>query len=129
MSNLTMSTATAIAAQVTAGTLTAESVVRAHLERIAARDDAVDTALAANARNAAIAAREALKRTDEEVFPLINNGGIRSRSTSAQKNLGETNRFSDDEDERLVRAGRKIGTDPRRGPGVDGGDHDLERSH
>ena len=41
MSNLTMSTATAIAAQVTAGTLTAESVVRAHLERIAARDDAV----------------------------------------------------------------------------------------
>ena len=52
---------------------------------IAARDDAVDTALAANARNAAIAAREALKRTDEEVFPLINNGGIRSRSTSAQK--------------------------------------------
>lgn len=81
---------------------------------IAARDDAVDTALAANARNAAIAAREALKRTDEEVFPLINNGGIRSRSTSAQKNLGETNCFSDDEDERLVRAGRKIGTDPRR---------------
>ena len=70
---------------------------------IAARDDAVDTALAANARNAAIAAREALKRTDEEVFPLINNGGIRSRSTRAQKNLGETNRFSDDEDERLVR--------------------------
>ena len=70
--------------------------------------------MAANARNAAIAAREALKRTDEEVFPLINNGGIRSRSTSAQKNLGETNRFSDDEDERLVRAGRKIGTDPRR---------------
>jgi Asp-tRNA(Asn)/Glu-tRNA(Gln) amidotransferase A subunit family amidase len=41
MSNLTMSTATAIVAQVTAGTLTAESVVRAHLERIAARDDAV----------------------------------------------------------------------------------------
>ena len=41
MSNLTMSTATAIAAQVTAGTLTAESVVRAHLERVAARDDAV----------------------------------------------------------------------------------------
>ncbi|MEC8852275.1 MAG: amidase, partial [Pseudomonadota bacterium] len=41
MSNLTMSTATAIVAQVTAGTLTAERVVRAHLERIAARDDAV----------------------------------------------------------------------------------------
>ena len=70
--------------------------------------------MAANARTAAIAAREALKRADEEVFPLINNGGIRSLSTSAQKNLGETNCFSDDEDERLVRAGRKIGTDPRR---------------
>ena len=62
---------------------------------IAARDDAVDTALAANARNAAIAAREALKRTDEEVFPLINNGGIRSHPRRPA--LGETNRFSDDD--------------------------------
>lgn len=72
---------------------------------IAARDDAVDTALAANARNAAIAAREALKRADdeEEVFPLIKRGFVRSR-------LGE--RFSDDDDERRGdRAGREVGTD------------------
>jgi len=75
---------------------------------IAARDDAVDTALAANARNAAIAAREALKRADdeEEVFPLIKRGFVRSR-------LGE--RFSDDDDERRGdRAGREVGTDPQR---------------
>ena len=79
---------------------------------IAARDDAVDTALAANARNAAIAAREALKRADdeEEVFPLIKRGFVRSPSTSARRLLGE--RFSDDDDERRGnRAGREVGTD------------------
>ena len=82
---------------------------------IAARDDAVDTALAANARNAAIAAREALKRADdeEEVFPLIKRGFVRSPSTSARRLLGE--RFSDDDDERRGdRAGREVRTDPQR---------------
>ena len=84
---------------------------------IAARDDAVDTALAANAQNAAIAAREALKRADEEVlevFPLIDGVERRSRrSTSARRALGER-RSNDDDDERLVRAGREVGTDPQR---------------
>ena len=69
--------------------------------------------MAANARNAAIAAREALKRADdeEEVFPLI-NGFVRSPSTSARR-LGE--RVSDDDDERRGdRAGREVGTDLQR---------------
>ena len=71
---------------------------------IAARDDAVDTALAANARNAAIAAREALKRTDEEVFPLINNGEASGVVRGARKKISARQIVSrTDEDERLVR--------------------------
>ena len=42
----------------------------------AARDDAADAAFAANARNAAIAAREALRRDDDEDVRLLGGGGV-----------------------------------------------------
>ena len=81
----------------------------------AARDDAVDTALAANARNAAIAAREALKRADDEedvfpLFPLI-DGFVRSPSTLRARRLGERVSDDDDDERRGNRAGREVGTD------------------
>jgi hypothetical protein len=46
----------------------------------AARDDAADAAFAANARNAAIAAREALRRDDDEdVHALLGDGGVEKK--------------------------------------------------
>ena len=46
----------------------------------AARDDAADAAFAANARNAAIAAREALRRDDDEdVHTLLGDGGVEKK--------------------------------------------------
>ena len=45
-----------------------------------ARDDAADAAFAANARNAAIAAREALRRDDDEdVHALLGDGGVEKK--------------------------------------------------
>jgi hypothetical protein len=45
-----------------------------------ARDDAADAAFAANARNAAIAAREALRRDDDEdVHTLLGDGGVEKK--------------------------------------------------
>ena len=44
-----------------------------------ARDDAADSAFAANARNAAIAAREALRRDDDEDVRLLGDGGVEKK--------------------------------------------------
>ena len=45
----------------------------------AARDDAADAAFAANARNAAIAAREALRHDDDDDVRLLGDGGVEKK--------------------------------------------------
>ena len=56
----------------------------------AARDDAADLAFAANARNAAIAAREALRRDDDEDARLLGGGGVAEKKEDVMTSPGTT---------------------------------------